>query len=222
VTLEETTQAEWLHDLLQGFVAEVVVCDPRRNKLLVEGSKGDKADARKLADLLRTGMLRSVWHGRQTTRGLKEMVRAYETFAIDTTRTMMRIKALYLSRGITTKGSAVYQKKERDHWLKPLIEVEMQQPAAWLYEQLDHVRELRKRAKAAVLTEGQRHQAVQLLRTIPKWVQSAPLRSSPPLALHIDSEPNVSSGVTAVWPLSLIPAQSMRCVKVESFGATSP
>ena len=24
VTLEETTQAEWLHDLLQGFVVEVV------------------------------------------------------------------------------------------------------------------------------------------------------------------------------------------------------
>jgi hypothetical protein len=91
VTLEETTQAEWLHDLLQGFVAEVVVCDPRRNKLLVEGSKGDKADARKLAELLRTGMVRSVWHGRKTTRGLKEMVRAYETFAIDTRRTMLRI-----------------------------------------------------------------------------------------------------------------------------------
>src|SRR5215471_7176181 len=54
VTFEETTQAEWLYDLLQGLVAEVVVCDPRRNKLLVAGSKGDKADARKLAELLRT------------------------------------------------------------------------------------------------------------------------------------------------------------------------
>jgi transposase len=170
VTLEETTQAEWLHDLLQGFVAEVVVCDPRRNKLLVEGSKGDK-----LAELLRTRSVRSVWHGRQTTRGLKEMVRAYETFAVDTRRTMMRIKALYRSRGIATKGSAVYQKKERDHWLKLLIEVGMQQRATWLYEQLDHVRELRKRAKAAVLTEGQRHQAVQLLRTIP---QVGPVRAA--------------------------------------------
>ena len=49
VTLEETTQAEWVYDLLQGLVAGVVVSDPRRNKLLVEGSKGDKADARKLA-----------------------------------------------------------------------------------------------------------------------------------------------------------------------------
>jgi transposase len=175
VTLEETTQAEWLHDLLEGFVAEVVVCDPRRNKLLTEGSKGDKADARKLAELLRTGMVRSVWHGRQTTRGLKEMVRAYETFTVDTRRTMMRIKALYRSRGIATKGSAVYQQKQRDQWLMHLTEEGMQQRAAWLYAQLDHVRELRKRAKAAVLTEGQRHRAVQLVRTIP---QLGPVRAA--------------------------------------------
>src|SRR5262245_39607651 len=42
ITFEETTQAEWLYELLQGFVAEVVVCDPRRNRLLSEGSKGDR------------------------------------------------------------------------------------------------------------------------------------------------------------------------------------
>ena len=51
----------------------------------------------------------------------------------------------------------------------------MQQRAGWLYEQLDQVRELRKRAKAAVLSEGQRHQAVQLLRTIP---QVGPIRAA--------------------------------------------
>jgi transposase len=175
VTLEETTQAEWLHELLQAIVAEVVVCDPRRNKLLTAGSKGDKADARKLAELLRTGMVRSVWHGRQTTRGLKEIVRAYETFAIDTKRTMLRIKALYRSRGIPTTGSGVYQVKQRDHWLKQLTEAGMQQRAAWLYQQLDQVRELRKEAKAAVLAEGQRHAAVKLLRTIP---QVGPVRAA--------------------------------------------
>ena len=197
VTLEETTQAEWLHDLLQGFVAEIVVCDPRRNKLLVEGSKGDKADARKLAELLRTGMVRSVWHGRQTTRGLKEMVRAYETFAIDTRRTMMRIKALYRSRGIATKGSAVYQQKQRGHWLNQLTEVGMQQRAAWLYEQLDHVRELRKRAKAAVLTEGARHRPVELLRTIPQVGPSYfdGSRISPP-SFADDSSEVVHSGLS--------------------------
>ena len=42
VTLEETTQAEWLYELLQGFVTEVVVCDPRRNKLLTEDPRETK------------------------------------------------------------------------------------------------------------------------------------------------------------------------------------
>ena len=83
VTFEETTQAAWLYEILRSHVTEVVVCDPRRNKLLGEGSKGDKVDARKLADLLRTGMLRSVYHGHEATRKLKELVRAYETFSSD-------------------------------------------------------------------------------------------------------------------------------------------
>jgi hypothetical protein len=58
VTWEEGTWAAWLYDLLQPQVRRVLVCDPRRNALLKEGNKSDKVDARKLADLLRTGMLR--------------------------------------------------------------------------------------------------------------------------------------------------------------------
>src|SRR5262245_1733572 len=53
VTFEETTQAAWLYEVVRGYAAEVIVCDPRRNKLLSEGSKADKVDARKLAELLR-------------------------------------------------------------------------------------------------------------------------------------------------------------------------
>ena len=41
VTLEESTQAEWLHEVIRDLVKEVVVCDPKRNKLLTEGSKGE-------------------------------------------------------------------------------------------------------------------------------------------------------------------------------------
>src|SRR6266852_5782181 len=59
VTWEEGTWAAWLYDLLQPQVQHIVVCNPRRNALLKEGSKSDKVDARKLAELLRTGMLRA-------------------------------------------------------------------------------------------------------------------------------------------------------------------
>jgi len=102
VTFEETTQAAWLYEVLRSFVAEVIVCDPRRNKLLSEGSKDDKPDARKLADLLRTGMLRSVYHGHESTRKLKQLVRGYERLSSDTQRTMVRIEAIYRGRGIRT------------------------------------------------------------------------------------------------------------------------
>ena len=42
ITFEETTQARWMYDVVRGYVSEAIVCDPRRNKLLGEGSKADK------------------------------------------------------------------------------------------------------------------------------------------------------------------------------------
>src|ERR1022692_46077 len=45
VTWEEGTWAAWVYDLLQPQVAQVLVCDPRRNALLKEGNKSDKVEA---------------------------------------------------------------------------------------------------------------------------------------------------------------------------------
>ena len=51
----------------------MLVCNPRRIALLKEGNKSDKVDARKLAELLRTGMLRPVYHGENGLRTLREL-----------------------------------------------------------------------------------------------------------------------------------------------------
>jgi transposase len=168
VTFEETTQAAWLYEVVRGYVAEVIVCDPRRNKLLSEGSKGDKPDARKLAELLRAGLLRSVYHGHEATGRLKQLVRGYETLSIDTQRTMVRIKAIYRGRGIATPGRGVYQAKQRDQWLERLTEPGLRQRVAWLFEELDCLRPLRRRAKLAMVAESRSHRAVSLLRSIPQ------------------------------------------------------
>jgi Transposase len=63
VTFEEGTHSAWLHDLLSRRVEKLVVCNPRKNALLKSGNKGDAIDARKLAELLRAGMLSAVYHG---------------------------------------------------------------------------------------------------------------------------------------------------------------
>src|SRR5712675_2454846 len=106
VTLEEGTWAAWLYDLLKPHVTELVVCDPRKNALMKEGNKSDKIDACKLADLLRGGYLRSVYHGENGLRTLKELARSYLTISKDLTRVMNRVKALYRSWGIFCGGAA--------------------------------------------------------------------------------------------------------------------
>jgi len=63
VTFEEGTWAAWLYDLLKPHVAQLVVCNPRKNALLKAGNKSDRIDARKLAELLRGNHLKAVYHG---------------------------------------------------------------------------------------------------------------------------------------------------------------
>ena len=95
-----------MHDLLKPHVAKVVVCDPRKNALLKAGNKNDRIDARKLADLLRSGLLSPVYHGENGVRTLKELARSYLTLTRDPTRVMNRLKALYRSWAIPCAGAA--------------------------------------------------------------------------------------------------------------------
>src|SRR3989454_7786941 len=79
VTFEEGTWAAWLYDLLKPQVTKVLVCDPRKNALLKVGNKSDRIDARKLAELLRSNLLRPVYHGEHGVQTLKELSRSYLT-----------------------------------------------------------------------------------------------------------------------------------------------
>jgi transposase len=113
LTFEEGTSAAWLHDLLKPHVSRLVVCDPRKNALLKDGNKNDRVDARKLAELLRTNQVKSVYHGEHGTRALKELGRSYLTLTQDTTRVMNRIKSVYRSWAIPCAGTSVYARRHR-------------------------------------------------------------------------------------------------------------
>src|SRR6266516_650359 len=100
VTFEEGTQANWLHDIVRPLVTEVVVCDPRHNKLLQSGNKNDRVDAQKLAELLRNGALKAVEHGAHGMTSIKEFVRHYDCLVSDSTRVLLRLTAIYRGRAI--------------------------------------------------------------------------------------------------------------------------
>jgi transposase len=167
VTFEEGTHAAWLYDVLKKIKAQVIVCDPRKNRLLQDGNKSDKVDARKLAQLLRAGLLSPVYHGGHGTRDLKELVRSYEYLVEDSTRVMNRIKALYRSRAISCAGTDVYKVRRREVWLEKLPEAGVQARAARLFSELDHLTGLRREARQALVAECRRHPASKLLLRVP-------------------------------------------------------
>src|SRR6266581_2302977 len=143
VTFEEGTHAAWLYDVLRPHVAEVVVCDPRKNKLLLEGNKGDRIEAHKLAQLLRAGLLTAVYHGEHGTRTLKELARSYEGLVQDCTRVKNRLKAIYRARAIPCTGKGVYHATERAGWLQQITDSGARQRAEHLYKELDGLLALR-------------------------------------------------------------------------------
>jgi hypothetical protein len=146
VTFEEGTSAAWLYDLLKPHVANVLVCDPRKNALLKDGSKSDRIDARKLAELLRGNHLSPIYHGENGVRTLKELARSYLTITRDLTRVMSRIKAVYRSWAIPCAGAAVYRPRHRAEWLAKIVEPGVRQRAERFYRQLDALKPLQQEA----------------------------------------------------------------------------
>ena len=100
----------------------MLVCDPRKNALLKVGNKNDRIDARKLAELLRSNLLRSVYHEDTGLRMLRELARSYLTITEDFTRVMNRLKALYRSWAIPCAGQQVYAPRHRAEWLGKIAE----------------------------------------------------------------------------------------------------
>jgi transposase len=167
VTFEEGTWAAWLYDLLKPYVTEVVVCNPRKNALLKDGSKSDRIDARKLAEQLYMNKIKSVYHGEHGLRTLKELTRSYLTITKDLTRVMNRLKALYRSWGIPCAGNEVYAPRHRSEWLSKITEAGVRRRAEHAYQQLDVLRLLRQEVRRDLLLEAKKHKAWKLLRQIP-------------------------------------------------------
>jgi transposase len=180
VTLEEGTCAAWLHDLLKPHVSKVVVCDPRKNALLKSGNKNDRIDARKLADLLRTGLLSAVYHGEDGVRTLKELARSYLAITQDLTRVMNRLKALFRSWAIPCAGERVYAPRHRSEWLAKITEAGVHRRAEFYYQQLDGLQILRQQVRRDLLAESGKHGAMKLLRQIPSI---GPIRAALLIAL---------------------------------------
>jgi transposase len=169
VTFEEGTHSAWLYDLLVRRVAHLVVCNPRKNALLKAGNKSDAIDARKLAELLRAGMLSPVYHGQNSTAAVKHLGRSYAALTEDTTRIMGRLKALYRGQAIACAGKKPYGLRHREEWLAQLADSGLQRRARRLYQELDLLQQLRREARRDLILECRKYNETKWLRTVP-WL----------------------------------------------------
>jgi transposase len=197
VTFEEGTSAAWLYDLLKPHVAQVLVCNPRKNAALKQGNKNDKIDARKLAERLRLNDLTPVYHGDSGVRMLRELARSYLTIVKDLTRVMSRVKALYRSWAIPCAGRDVYYTRHRGQWLDKIPEPGVRYRAEQLYQQLDMLQHLRQQARHALLAESRKHTITAKLRQIPSL---GPIRSA--LAVALIQTPNRFRTKRQLWTYS--------------------
>jgi transposase len=165
VAFEEGTQADWLFLLLTPRVDRAIVCN-RRGKP-AQGNKGDTVDADQLSHQLRVGNLRPVYHGRGQRVVLKELTRAYTNLVEDCTRVMLRTKALFRARAIRAQGKDVYEPESRSEWLAKLPDRGSRFRAETLGAELDGLRELRRKAKAAMIAQARQDPAWKVLRSIP-------------------------------------------------------
>ncbi len=119
LAIEEGPMAGWLYRNLSKKVDELIICDPRRNKLIdSDGDKDDKIDATKLACLLRGNFLRPVYHSDDEDRAvLKHWVSLYNDRVRDAVRNINKIRSCCRMHGFSIPRVVVRQSKARDKWL---------------------------------------------------------------------------------------------------------
>src|SRR5262245_23557189 len=164
VVFEEGTQSAWLYQLLKPLVASVTVCDPRHNKL---NNKSDDHDTETLARRLRMGDLKAVYKANQEQQKLKELCRAYTNLVEDTTRAQNRLKAIYRGRGIACSGTDIYRHDQQPGYLAKLSDEAARFRAECLFDQIESLRDLRKKAKSRFLEQARKHPDYPILQTLP-------------------------------------------------------
>ncbi|MCB1110561.1 MAG: transposase [Chlamydiia bacterium] len=99
LAVEEMHTSQWLYTELKPYVNELIICDPYRNRLLIDGPKTDKIDAVKLCKLLRAGMMKPIFHSGDKFIYLRKLISAYDDVVKAGVRLQNQRSAIFRSTG---------------------------------------------------------------------------------------------------------------------------
>lgn len=121
VVFEQGELATWLHLTLRNRCDQVLVADPRHNRLIATSAdKNDAYDAFMLARLAAGDYLREVFQPAPEFTVLRLRVRHHYRLTQHVTAVKNQVKASYRAQGVRVAGSRVYSPGSRDEWLLQL------------------------------------------------------------------------------------------------------
>jgi transposase len=164
LVVEETNLSRWLYGMLRDEVSKMVVCNPVHNRLLETGPKNDRTDSYKLAELLRGGFIKEVFHQADSREDLRDLVSGYSDLIGDFVRLKNRYKALFRSEGLNKRGTLVYRDES---FLKELERGPKRFVGENVYERIVVLESQRVQFVKEMERQAKKYPELRLLKTIP-------------------------------------------------------
>jgi transposase len=159
---EEGAQSQWLFEVLNRHVDELVVVQPDAQR----GTKSDASDAHRLAEMMRTrSWPKRVIKAPQRLSALRAAVRGYVTATQDRVRAKNRLRAVCRARGVNA-DEQIYDPANRATIINRLP-VAARQLAQQFAARLDAANEARAAAETWLYAEAEKLPEVALVATAP-------------------------------------------------------
>jgi transposase len=180
LVIEEGPMADWLWRNLRQEVEEMLVCEPRRNRLIAaEGDKDDPVDAGKLAQLYRGGYVKAVHHPESLEQAIfKQHVLLYHQRVSRRVGEGHRVRCLLRRHGIVVKAKDFDQADERPALLARLPgNAILREDVQLLWDSYDAAGEQEEKFRRRLLQLAKQIDVVCRLGELPGigWVRAATL-----------------------------------------------
>ncbi len=169
LTFEEGPMAGWMYRNLKDNVDDLIVCDPRRNKLIAcDGDKDDSIDAAKLAGLLRGGYLRAVHQSEDMGMVvLKQWVSLYHDKVHDAVRQINKIRARCRMYGLRIPRRALRNLAVRSQWVAELKEKDLAEQLELLWIGFDATAKQARMAKKQLIRHSKDYEIIRYWSEVP-------------------------------------------------------
>jgi transposase len=180
LVIEEGPLAGWLWRELRGALDRMVVCQPRRNRLIYEeGDKDDPIDGEKLAQLLRGGFVKEVHQVESLERAVfKQQVALYHFRVRQRVRESLRLSSLFRQHGVMIRENAYVASADRPALLARLPDnAVLREAVQLLWQAYDELVTQEEVWRKRLVRLAQQAEVVERFTALPgiSWIRAATL-----------------------------------------------